>query len=166
MQCIALRLDETKLNRSLGYAYQKVLWLLVIGGSIALLVGAGLFLNALLFLAKAKSVPGTVIELVPNPNHYVYPGGYGCAPKVGFWEETRERRFEFISSESSYPPAYNEDERITVFYDPENPENAKIGDFRNLFVMPTVLFLYGTFFFVIGSLLIRTRRKIMRLKEM
>ena len=157
-------LKEIKLNRSRGSAYQKILWLFVIGGSITLLVGAGLFLNALLFLAKAKRVPGTVIELVPN--HYVYPGGYACAPKVGFWEETRKRRFEFISSESAYPPAYSEDERITVFYDPENPENAKIGDFRNLLVMPIVLFFYGMFFFVIGFLLIRARLSQMRQKEM
>ena len=155
MQCIALSLEETKLNRSQGYANQPVLWIFFIIGSIFLL-GA---LNTLLFLAKAKSVPGTVIELVPKVS---LDGYFLYVPKVVFREETTRRRFEFISSLSSYPPAYNEDERITVFYDPDNPENAKIGDFRNLFAIPTILFLSAAFFFVIGFLLIRMRRKIIR----
>jgi len=153
------------LNRSQGNANQLVLRIFFIGSIFFLVYSAGLFLENLLFFAKAKSVPGTVIEVVPIPTdsseHHVF-----CATKVVFREETTERRFEFISSESLYPPAYSEDERITVFYDPENPENARIGDFRNLVVMPTVLFLYGTFFFMIGFLLIRTRRKIMRQKKM
>jgi hypothetical protein len=107
-------------------------------------------------------VPGTVIELVPKSN-YSFDGYF---LKVAFREETTKRRFEFISSESSYPPAYNEDERITVFYDPENPEDSRIGDCRNLFIVPTTLFPPGAFFFVFGFLLIRTRRKIIRQKEM
>jgi hypothetical protein len=164
MQCISSRLEETKLIRRQGYKYQEILWTFVIVGSIALLGGAKLYLNSLLFLAKAKSVPGIVIELVPIPN--VSSDGYVYAPKVVFWEETTERRFEFLFSVGSNPPAYNEDERITVFYDPENPENAKIGDFSRLFLGPTILFLSGAFFFMCGFLLIRMRRKIIRQKEM
>ena len=69
-------------------------------------------MDSIYFLVKAKSGPGTVIEL-------------GYAPKVAFWEDTRERRFEFISSLDFSLTTYNEDERITVFYDPENPGNKR-----------------------------------------
>jgi hypothetical protein len=163
MQCISSRLEETKLIRRQGYKYQEILWTFVIVGSIALLGGAKLYLNSLLFLAKAKSVPGIVIELVPIPN--VSSDGYVYAPKVVFWEETTERRFEFLFSVGSNPPAYNEDERITVFYDPENPEDAMIGDFRNFFAIPTFLFLFAVFFFFCTFLAIMIRRKIMRQTE-
>jgi hypothetical protein len=147
MQCISSRLEETKLNRSHRYAYQPDFWIFLVVGSIFLLIAASLFLNTLLFPAKAKSVPGTVIELVPNV------GSDGYIPKVAFWEETRERRFEVSSSLGRSLTAYNEDERITVFYDPENPENAKIGDFTNLFAIPTILFFSGAFFFLCGFLM-------------
>ena len=148
------------MNRRQGYKYQKVLWTFVIVGSTFLLGAASLYLYTIPFLAKAKSVQGTVIGLVPN----VSSDGY--ALKVAFWEENRERRFEVISSWSLNPQAYNEDERITVFYDPENPKNAKIGDFIDFFVVPTFLFILGAHFFLCGFLAIRMRRKIMRQKEM
>ena len=101
---------------------------------------------------------GTIIELVPKPNdsferHFL---------KVVFREETTKRRFEFISSRGFSLTAHNEDERIKVYYDPENPENAKIEDFEELFAIPTITLLSGAFLFVIGFLLIRARRKIMR----
>jgi len=147
MQCISSRLEETKLNRSHGYDYPQDydFWIWYIVGGLLLLVAASSFLNTVLFLVKAKSVPGAVIEL-------------GDAPKVSFWEETRERRFEVISSPAFSLKAYNEDERITVFYDPENPENAKTGDFIDFFVVPTFFFLMGAFSCLWGFLLIRTRR--------
>ena len=155
------------MNRIQILAYHPNFWIVIVVENIFLIVGSILilgsaiaYLHPLLFLAKAKSVPGTVIELVPN----VSSDGY--ASKVAFWEETRERRFEFISPWSLKFPAYNEDERITVFYDPENPENAHIGDFRNLFAIPTILFFPGVVFFKCGFLAIRIRRKIMRQKEM
>ena len=154
------------MNRRQGYKYQKVLWTFVIGGSIFLLGAASLYLNTLLFLAKAKSVPGTVIEVVPIPKDSPERHALFCVTKVVFREETTKRRFELIPHSGFSLTDYNEDERITVFYDPENPENAKIGDFEELFLCGTIFFLPGAFFFVIGFLLIRTRRKIMRQKEM
>ena len=117
MQCISLRLEETKLNRLPRYAYQLEFWIFLSVGSPFLLTAASSFHNTLLFLAKAKNVQGTVIEV-------------GYAPTVAFWEETR----------------------VTVFYDPENPENAKIGDFGNFFALPTAFFLIGTLCFLCGFL--------------
>jgi len=150
------------LNRSQGYKYQKVLWtFFVIVGTTLLIVSVFIFICNLLILATTKSVRGTIIELVPKPNdslerHFL---------KVVFREETTKRRFEFISSQSFSPTAYNEDERITVFYDPENPEDAMIGDFRNFLAIPTFLFLFAVFFFFCTFLAIMIRRKIMRQTE-
>ncbi len=150
------------MNRRQGYKYQKVLWTFVIAGSTFLLGAAILYLETIPFLVKSKSVQGTIIELVPKPNdsserHFL---------KVVFREENTKRRFEFISSRGYSLTAYNEDERIKVYYDPENPENARIGDFKDFFVVPTFLSILGAHFFLCGFLAIRIRRKIMRQKEM
>jgi len=127
------------------------------------MLSAIIFIGNLISLATAKRVPGTVIEIVTNVNS---DGYVSYALKVVFREDTTNRRREFISSWSSNPPAYNEDERITVFYDPQNPEKAEIGDFRNLFATPTSLFLFAVFFFFCTFLMIMIRRNIMRRNEM
>ena len=153
------------MNRLQRFAYHPDFWIVTVVERIFLLVGSILILvfaiahlDNLLFFAKAKSVQGTIIELVPKPNdslevHFL---------KVVFWEETTKRRFEFISSQGLSLTAYNEDERIKVYYDPENPENAKIEDIEELFAIPIITLLSGAFLFVIGFLLIRARRKIER----
>jgi hypothetical protein len=151
MQCISSRLEEIELNSSRGYDYPQDydFWIWYIIGGLLLLVAASSFLNTVLFLVKAKSVQGTVIEVVPIPKR-----------------ETTKRRFEFIPHSGFSLTDYNEDERITVFYDPENPENAKIGDFEELFLYGTIFFLLGAFSCLCGFLQIRSRHKIRRREEM
>jgi hypothetical protein len=133
------------------------LWTFVIVGSTFLLGAAILYLETIPFLVKSKSVQGTIIELVPKPND----SSERYFLKVAFREETTKRRYELISSRGFSLTDYNEDERIKVYYDPENPENAKIGDFIYFFVGPTLLFILGAHFFLCGFLAIRMRRKIM-----
>jgi hypothetical protein len=138
------------------------LWTFVIVGSIFLSGAAILYLETIPFLVKSKSVQGTIIELVPKPND----SSERYFLKVVFREETTKRRYEIISSPSFNKTVYNEDEKIKVFYDPKNPENARIGDFIDFFVVPTLLFILGAHFFLCGFLAIRIRRKIMQQKEM
>jgi hypothetical protein len=148
------------LNRSHGYDYPQDydFWVGYIVGGIFVLLAALLYLDTITFLVKAKSVQGTVIELNDSPGRHFL--------KVVFREETTKRRFEFISLLSFSLTDYNEDERVTVFYDSENPENAKIGDFIDLFVVPTFFFLMGAFSCLLGFLQIRSRPKIKRKEEM
>ena len=153
MQFISSRQEEAKLNRSHGYDYPQDYdyWIWYILGGFLLFVAAILYLDTIPFYAKAKSVQGTVIELVPDASLE------GYAPKGTFWDENRERRFEVIFSLSYSLKGYNEDERVTVFYDPEKPENARIGDFIDFFVVPTFFFLIGVVSCLWGFILIRTR---------
>jgi hypothetical protein len=132
-------LEETELYRPHRYEYQGEFWVnFFILGGLFLVIAAGLILNTLSFLVKAESVPGTVIN------------SYG--PKIAFREETTKRRFEFSPSLVFSLTDYYEDERITVFYDPENPEDVKIEDYTNLFALPVILFLISAFFFLCGFL--------------
>ena len=52
---------------------------------------------------------------------------------------------------------YKEDERISVFYDPENPENARIGDWRNLFGLEIIFFIFGVGLFYVRFSLIKKK---------
>ena len=168
MPSISSRLEETKLNRLQKFAYNPLFWIVnvvenifLVFGSILLLVFAIACLDNLLFFTKAKSVQGTIIELVPNQN---VSSEYNFL-KVAFREETTKGRYIFISSIST--KVYNEDEKIKVFYDPENPEDAKIGNFENLlnlFGIPIFLFLLAAFFFLCPLLSIGIRRRIRRQK--
>ncbi len=156
------------MNSSRGYDYPQDydFWIWYIIGGLLLLVAASSFLNTVLFLVKAKSVQGTVIEVVPIPKSRPQRDAFFCVTKVVFREETTKRRFEFIPHSGFSLTDYNEDERITVFYDPENPENAKIGDFEELFLYGTIFFLLGAFSCLCGFLQIRSRHKIRRREEM
>jgi hypothetical protein len=120
------------------YAYQLEFWIFFIVGSVFLLIAASSVFNTLFFLVKAESVPGTVID--------------GYVPKIAFREETTKRRFEFIPSLDYSLTTYNEDERITVYYDPENPGNAKIVDLTNIFTLPTFFSLLCALCFLCGLL--------------
>jgi hypothetical protein len=164
-----LETEETKLNALQRIAHQLVHWffvsigsILLIAGSIMLIVSAIFFVDTLLFLFKAESVQGTIVELVPIPNDSLEP----YYLKVAFREETTKRRFEFISSGHFSSKAYNEDEKINVFYDPKNPEDAKAGDSGELFEWKLIILFPGLFFFWVGFFFIRTGRKIIRPKKL
>ena len=109
-----------------------------IPGGIFFVIAANLILSTLFFLVKAENVPGTVID--------------SNGPKIAFREEITNRRFEFSPSLVWSTTDYYEDERITVFYDPENPRDAKIVDYTNLFALPVILFLISAFCFSCGFL--------------
>ena len=155
------------MNKLKKVAYHLVHWIFVSVGSILLLVASLLLIvsaiiciNNLLFLAKSKSVQGTIIELVPKPND----SSERFFLKITYREETTKRRYEFISSLSVSATGYNEDEKIEVFYNRENLEEAKIGVYDGLLgvpFMPIPILLL----FVIGFYLIRTGRKIIRQKK-
>ena len=82
------------MNSSRGYDYPQDydFWIWYIIGGLLLLVAASSFLNTVLFLVKAKSVQGTVIEVVPIPKSRPQRDAFFCVTKVVFREETTKRR--------------------------------------------------------------------------
>lgn len=149
--------EETKLNESEGYTFKfkLVVWIFVLPSICFLVAGALWHIKTLLFLAQAKSVKGTVIEVVPISRDSPESRSLLRVTKVVFREETTKHRYELIPHSGFSVTDYNEDERITVFYDVENPRKAKIGDFEELFLYGTIIFLLGVVLFLCGWLLIR-----------
>ena len=133
----------------------------VLAGSLLVIIIAIIGIDNLIFLSKAESVKGTIIEFVPKPNDRIERSYL----KIEFREKNTKRRIEFISSISFRPKAYNVDDKIKVFYDPENPEDAETGT-DELLLGGAVLLIPAAFLFAIGFYFRKTGRKIVRPEKM
>lgn len=110
--------------------------------------------SASTFIAHAESAEGTVIELVDVRDS---DGGYTYAPRVHF-ETAKGREIEFTSNHSSNPPSFHEDQRVRVLYDPQEPYEAKIDSFGQLWAPAVFLAVFGAIFFGIGGGIVWWRR--------
>ncbi|WP_085901275.1 DUF3592 domain-containing protein [Kiloniella majae] len=103
------------------------------------------------FVDNAHSAQGTVIDLIQSrsssssstSNSYVY------RPEVIFQTATGEE-VTFQSSTGSNPPAYNRGEKVSVLYNPENPQDAKIDGTLSLWLGPLILGVIGFIFSAFG----------------
>lgn len=97
------------------------------------------------FLERSETAQGTVVELIrsrsSDSNSY-YP--------VIEFTAASGRRVEFQSNSGSNPPSYNRGEQVSVFYEPSNPEAAKIDGFFSLWGAALIVGGIGSVFGVIG----------------
>ena len=100
-------------------------------GLLFFIIGSGLTMRQRSLEQQGTEAQGVVIDLEEN-----YDGdGSTYKPVVQF--KTRDgKSVEFASSYSSYPPAYDIGENVTVVYPPENPSEAIIkGDGQILHII-------------------------------
>ncbi len=133
-------------------------------GSIFSIIGLSLIATALLlgksqqsFLRKAHTAPGTVIELVWNRSVK------GYAPVVQYTTGDG-RPITFRSNVSFNPPAYEAGEAVTVYYDPDNPQDAQVKGPMGQWFIPGLFGLIGIVFAGVGgkflvSVILGSRRK-------
>ena len=62
---------------------------------------------------------------------------------VFVFRDSKEREHEIHSSVGSYPPAYKVNDKVSVLYNVEEPENAVIDGFFFIWLMPFVLGIIG-----------------------
>ncbi|WP_421780334.1 DUF3592 domain-containing protein [Kiloniella litopenaei] len=120
-------------------------------GLIALLSMGAWSYKTYQFIDTAHSAQGTVINLIQSrstsssstSNSYVY------RPEVSFKTLTGDEII-FQSSTGSNPPAYKKGESVSILYEPENPQDAKINDTLSLWFSPVILGLVGLIFSAFG----------------
>ena len=108
-------------------------------GIVILIITAKIRLNTLAFLAKAISTKGRVINLeerASNDDDGRY--SYSYYPVVEF-SYSRGRTKQFVSKLGRNPPAFKVGQEVTVMYDPNNVESAKIGTFGELWLFTVIL---------------------------
>jgi hypothetical protein len=118
-------------------------------GGVFATIGAALFVsgavvawNVQSFRAHASRADGTVVALVGSPNS-------GSTPVVVF-DGPNGEPVRIQGSVASSPPAYAEGEKVTVFYDPQNPKEASIDGFFDEWFVTVLLGGIGLVFMSFG----------------
>ncbi len=115
---------------------------ILVFGLVGLAMGAAAgwaLWDTLSFRAGALRAEGVVVDAANTATvRYTVPGPEGGVAAV----------HEIRSRISSNPPAFESGERVTVYYRPENPAEARIGAFLEQWFLPT---LFGSFGLVFGG---------------
>jgi hypothetical protein len=113
-----------------------------------LLVGLGLLLGSGILLAmnleyvlNGEPTEGVIVD------HRRRPRG-GLAPVVAYFVDGEQYRFTAKTSLS--PEVYPVGQQVLVLYLPDDPGEATIGDFVQLYLFPTILGSGGAFVLVCG----------------
>ena len=115
------------------------------------LIGTVLLLTSLFFqqktkafIAKAVETEGVVIDLAKSIHSNTY------APVVRF--NSRDgAQIEFKSDYSSNRPSYSVRQIVKVFYNPQNPQDAKINGFMTLWGPAAIFGGIGTLFLSVSA---------------
>lgn len=130
-------------------------------GAIFLAIGVGVGISNVRFASNAKRADGVVVELVWSHSG---KGGSSAAPMVRF--EVDGKPFTFRGGVSSRPPSYDVGEKVRVLYDPEDPSNAKIDGFWELYLLPFIFTLLGGLeLLAVGIWVAIDRRRMQRIER-
>lgn len=129
----------------------KWLPLLFIGiGIIFVILGVGFRYSTVQFIERANTTEGLVVRLV---------GDTQKSPVVRFHLPNGEA-VTFESSLSTRPPRYEVEEKVMVYYDPEDPENAMIDGWMEEWFATIVFGGMGSLFALISIGAFFTTRRI------
>lgn len=104
-------------------------------------LSAYLYTNVRQLLAEGEHARGTVTALSRSGSAYF--------PVVAF-KTAEGTQIEFVGKSGSSSPTFVKGQQVEVIYRPENPNNAKINTFLDLWAPPLFLTIFGTIFSVIG----------------
>jgi hypothetical protein len=94
-----------------------------------------------LVLAKEATAPGSIVDLVVRTDQ---SGSEFYYPVVAFTLPDGSR--QTVELAGSRPPAYKQDESVTIEYDPEHPLNARIQSFAStasMWILPLITGILG-----------------------
>ena len=128
----------------------KVVWIagLVFGlAGVGMLAGGGYMAGRTLkFQATALAAEGVVVDLIEKRDS---DGSRTWSPEVEYQTPDGETR-TYVSSTSSNPPSWDRGEKVTLRYDPANPERVRLDGFMDNWFGPTILGGLGTVFSLVG----------------
>jgi hypothetical protein len=119
-------------------------------GGFFLLTGVFLYIRTKNFIGKAQEVKGTVIQMVYSEDS---EGGGGYAPIYQF-KTLEGQDIEIQDGLSSNPPRFKVGQDVKVLYDPENPRNARLNKWLNLYFLPILFGGLGVIFGGVGIVLV------------
>jgi hypothetical protein len=107
------------------------IFILLFGHVAVVLAGVAAWLawDTRTFLERAETAEGVVVALSPPR---------GTSRAVVRFQPPGEPPREILSKVASSPPAYEVGERVTVFYDPQDPDEARLGGMLDLWFLPAL----------------------------
>lgn len=111
-----------------------------------------MYVRIRLFIKTAQAVKGTVIEMVYRRKSTSNRGGGYLA--IYQFRTIDGKKIKAKDSLSRNPPQFQVGQEIDVLYNPENPHNARINKWLNLYFLPVLLGGLGLLFGGIGVLIV------------
>ena len=139
------------------FPFPKIIVLIFLAvAGLMLAISAITAVSTGLALAKEKSAPGTIVDLVARPANdergtvYYYP-------VVEFYSPDETHHLVQLS-EGSWPPAYEKGQEVTVLYDPARPLDARIKSTSSAvlrWIAPAITGILGVVFLIVALLVRR-----------
>ena len=125
-------------------------------GFIWIAFGAFFFINTKFFSSKSYRAAGTVVELkeVQRSSTSTSKSSSISFYPVVRYETEGGKHVSFTSSSGSYPSPYKRGDRVTVLYDPKNPQKARIMSFRSMWLAPVLCFGIGGIMLLTGTVIL------------
>lgn len=125
-------------------------------GIVLLVLGAWRYQSTKSFIASASVAEGEVVELVRKESTQRSTGAQRGTRSVTFAPLFRFRtadgqEIEVISNLGSNPPSHRPGDLVSVYYDAEDPYNARIDSFMDLYFLALMFGGMGALFFLIGG---------------
>jgi Protein of unknown function (DUF3592) len=129
--------------------------LLIIIGLIFAAAGLGMLVNSVIFKLRASVATGVISKLV------IKSGSKGVvyAPVFQFRDSTGQEHAVVSNNASSRRIAHIGD-HITILYERDNPENARIDNAFFQYEFPSIFLCIGTVLTVAGSLMLRSSEQV------
>ncbi|MCC7358926.1 MAG: DUF3592 domain-containing protein [Anaerolineales bacterium] len=115
------------LGAGCGWVVFNLMWVVMLG--VAAWYGYGSYT----LTTSGRTVTGTVIE------NRVVSDSDGDTYKPVIEYEVNGQTYAFESPNSASPPAYAVGERVTLRYNPDNPQDARINSLWELWLLPCLL---------------------------
>ncbi|MBU1718123.1 MAG: DUF3592 domain-containing protein [Bacteroidetes bacterium] len=127
---------------------KKLFIFLIAFGLLFIIIGIVMLVNNQSFRSNAIIVEGTVVEMRIKTSDR----GSGMEAPVIDYKAADGSEHTYLSTSFSYPPQYEVGEKVKVYCNPNNPDDATIGSGS---VFPIIFVIVGIFPFLIGVLLLR-----------
>jgi hypothetical protein len=116
---------------------------LVVVGVIFTLVGIGVLVKRVLFLARAAHATGDIIEVIERPRRHKGRTRMYYHPKVEYTVTTGKQYSITGEVGSTSPQAFIVGSQMVVAYDPNDPETAIAKNAVSLWGLPICLLIMG-----------------------
>ena len=150
--------------------FKKIIrYLFVTVGIILLTLSVFIYFRTNNFINKSVSTEGVIIELRKEKSKSTSSSSrrsrrYEKADTSTFYrsiiqfEDLKKNKIVFSSSVASNPPDYQLNDKVSVLYLPESPQEAEINTFLRLWVGAIVTGAMGVIFFVVGLIVLIFKR--------